>query len=799
MNRLLLLLATLLPASGAIAAAPEITHTEPLGVVQGQTSTIRFYGPRLNDVHQAIVSDERLSVEKVEFVKNAVEVTFKCDSVVPCGMVAVQLVSKTGVTNVRQIGVGQFPIVPEVEPNGPRDPAHKLTPPCTVEGIVDREDVDRFEIQMAAGDVCKFEIEAIRLQFTLQNRAVLDPVIRITDADGFEVVSSDDNTLLRQDSLCSFTAPADGVYTIAVHESSFGGDKTMGGYRLHVGNFPRPVTVHPAAGTAGGTLAATLTDIDGSTRSVSLSLPSEPDTAFKVHDRVGDVSSPSPNVIRVEPHPVVVEPDGGQGIAKENAAAVPVTFCGVIEAGQNDRFYFDAKKNQSYWVTLFAREPFRSPLDGVLTVIDPAGKAIISNDDASGQIDSSVQFKAPADGVHQVVVRDHLSGGSPRHNYALVVTPTAVSLKIEAKEIDRDRSPTLAIPAGGHHAVVIRGTRTGHNDPVDVTLSGLPEGVTATTWPMPPGWSEIPVLLSATADAKLAGTTVSVSGVSSTNPAVRDDLMQHHKLVLGRNRREMIGLDLPDLTLAVTEPLPFEVSIDQPKTPIVRQGSKSLTARVVRHEGFEGEIYFRQLMTPPGIGINNSRKITAKEDSVEIPMTANSKAAVGTWPIILLARYNTPLGSREVATAAINLSVEEPIFGVKFGDATGQIGDPAIIPVTLTKLRDFDGVVSVGLAGLPRGVAGGQPREIKLEDQTVNFEVQLDDTAQPGLQKTVVLQTTVQRDGETIAQTDGGGTIRINRPPPQPQTDKPAEKPKPAAPKPLSRLEQLRQQKENAQ
>ena len=793
------LLACLLSATIATAASPEISYVKPLGVSLGETTTIRFFGPRLDDVHQVLVGDDRLIVEKIEVVKGGVDVTFQCDRTLPCGTVAVQLISKTGLSNIRLISVGQFPVIEEIEPNGATDSPQPLTTPCTVEGIVDREDVDRFAVELTAGQTCKFEIEAIRLQFSLINQRIFDPVVRIVDAAGFEVVSSDDNTLLRQDSLCAFTAPADGTYIVSVHESSFGGDKAMGGYRLHVGDFPRPVTVHPAAGTVGETMQAMLTDIDGTTKTVTLTLPSEPAASYEVHDKADDVSSPSPNVVRVEPHPVLVELPGGVGLPPEQSAAAPVTFCGIIEPGQSDNFYVDCSKNQTLWVTVFAREPFRSPLDGVLSVIGPDKKGVKSSDDSSGRLDPSLEFTAAADGVYRIVLRDHLRGGSPRHNYAIAVTERKPTLSIEAKELDRDRAATLAVPAGGHHAMVIRATRFLFNDPVALALEGLPQGVTATTWPLPPSWGEIPVLLSADPQTPLSGQMIGVTASVADKAELNTSLTQHHKLVLGRNRREMIGQDLPGVALAVTEATPFDVVIDQPKMPAIRLGSRSLTARVVRHEGFEGEIRLRSPVVPPGVAINNAKKFGAKEDWVEIPMTANSKAAVGTWPIILLARYNTPLGSREVATAAINLTVEESIVGVKFGAATATIGQAAIIPVELKKLRDFDGIVTVSLAGLPRGVNGGQPRRITLEDQTVNFDVQLDDTAQPGLQKTVVLQTIVTRDGETVTQTNGGGTIRINPPPPEPKDSPPQTGAKPAAPKPLNRLEQLRQQKERAQ
>jgi hypothetical protein len=93
-------------------------------------------------------------------------------------------------------------------------------------------------------------------------------------------------------------------------------------------------------------------------------------------------------------------------------------------------------------------------------------------------------------------------------------------------------------------------------------------------------------------------------------------------------------------------------------------------------------------------------------------------------------------------------------------------------------------------------------KKVDLESESVQFLLKVAPDAKPGTHKTMVVQTLITREGETMLQTDGTGEIRIDKPLPVKQ-DPPAEKkpeakpkPKPAA-KPLSRLEQLRLQKES--
>lgn len=79
---------------------------------------------------------------------------------------------------------------------------------------------------------------------------------------GFEVARSDDAPLLQQDCVCSFKAPRAGKYIIEVRESSFGGSERCQ-YRLHIGDFPRPLVVTPAGGRPGEKIEATLVDASG--------------------------------------------------------------------------------------------------------------------------------------------------------------------------------------------------------------------------------------------------------------------------------------------------------------------------------------------------------------------------------------------------------------------------------------------------------------------------------------------------------------------------------------------------------
>jgi len=108
------------------------------------------------------------------------------------------------------------------------------------------------------------------------------------------------------------------------------------------------------------------------------------------------------------------------------------------------------------------------------------------------------------------------------------------------------------------------------------------------------------------------------------------------------------------------------------------------------------------------------------------------------------------------------------------------------------------------LVGLPAGVVCEKNKVAVTNDtEQVSFAVKVGEKARVGQHKTLVVRATVTNDKGIIKQTQGTGTLQVDKPipapvaKPKPAPAKPAAKPvaKPPAPvkkKPLSRLEQLR-------
>lgn len=789
----------------AYATLPVVTNIEPRGIVRGEETVIQLKGSRLGDASEVLCDLPGIEILEVKAIDNSTaEIRLKASSELTPGLYPIRLVTKSGIANLRLIGVGSMPIVAEAEPNDDFAEPQKVELNCTVDGVVKREDVDHYRVSLKKGQTLNVEVEGIRLAYSLRNRDILDPYVAILDSGRFEVATKDDSALLQQDGFCSFTAPEDAEYTILVRDSSFQGSN-LGGYRLHLGTYPRPISVTPGGGQPSTVMDAKVVLSDGQVETAKIPLPSEnyAQWGFTIEDERG--VAPSPNWIRVNELPVALEQEPNDDRAKAPMVTVPGALCGVIEKAEDfDCFSFEAKKGTRYRVEVFARDVLRSPLDAVLNVFDPKNATVSSSDDSRGKIDPFIEFVPKVDGKHTVRVYDHLRNGGPTYTYRIEVTTPEPSVDLTLKELRRDEANVVNVPIGGLAATVVTARRDRYNGEVNLNLEGLPEGVTATTFPMPAGRPEVPVIFTAAEDAKHNASLFTVFGKGDDkNPLVSGKFSQHHNLVLGQNRRSMWGYDTERAAMAVTEAVPFSIEVIQPKTPIVRNGSKSFKVVIKKQEGFDDRVSLRTLYNPPGISINNSRSIDKGKTEVEIPITANKSAGLGTWPIIFQAFYNTSTGQAVTATKPIMLDVQDSLFDYEFPRSAGELGTEVNVTIPLTINREYEGDAEVQLVGIPAGVSSpAATQKITPDSSSVTFPLVISKDAKVGKHRTLNCQARVKVGDEVIIQTNGTAELRVDKPLP-PKVDEPKpevkkeDKPKePAKPKPLSRLEQLRQQKD---
>ncbi len=792
-------LSTLLVLVTQLAAfSPELSLVNPRGGQRGSEMEVHFHGERLEEIHEALFYEPGLSLSAIDVKdgKHAIaKLTIAADA--QLGEHSLRLRGPGGITELRSFWVGQFPSVAEVEPNATFDQAQRIELNRTVEGVAGNEDDDYFVCTLKKGQRLSVEVEAMRL-----GRTMFDAYVAILDPKKFELASCDDTPLLRNDAFASVVAPEDGDYRIVVREAAYEGTDACQ-YRLHIGTFPRPTAVFPTGGKPGETIDFTFIGDPCGPIQQSITLPSEANARFPVFPIVDGLSAPSPHWITVSPLESVGEFAGMQ----QGPLAVPAPPCaihGVLDRTQQiDWFKFTAKKGQNLVIRVLARS-HRSPLDSVLSVHQADRKQLAVNDD-QGSPDSIISWTSPADGEYHLKIRDQLNRSGDDFTYRIEITEKTPSIAASLPTVERVLSQkwkTFPVPRGNRYAAVINLTRENTGCDAIFEAGSLPAGVSMHAPPIPKSITTFPVVFEAAADAPVAGSLHPFSLRSTgEGPALTGQLIDtiHHVDVNNQGAYHSVSLDR--IATAVTVEAPFRIDLETPAVPIVKNGTLALKVRATRNAGYAEKISVRFLWNPPGISGPVTIDLPGDQSEISYELNASADAAVADWQVCVLAEANTPQGPVLVASALTPLKVAEPFISMTLDLAATEQGKATSMLAKIETLRPFEGSATVELLGLPHGTSC--PPQTFTKDQTeLTFPIAVAADAKVGKHNGVFCRVLVPENGTTILhQTAMNSTLRIDAPSPaavakadtKPAPDKPAD-PQAKVEKPLSRLEQLRQQ-----
>jgi hypothetical protein len=779
-----------------LAAKPEVKVISPIGLQRGTSIEVEMSGDQLGDAHQVLFYSpgiEATNIKAVDGNKIKMTVTAKADA--DCDLHAFRVVTHKGLSNMRLIGVSPFPSVAEVEPNNDAGTPQVISMNSTVNGLVATEDTDYYVVEVPQGQMISVEIEGLRLA---NGNNLFDPFVAILDDQGKELARSDDASLVQQDCVAGAIAPEAGRYFIAVRDSSYGGSRESF-YRLHVGSYARPLAILPSGGKPGELLKASCIDALGNIWEESFQLPTVKNDRFRVWSKRGDSISPSPNFVRVNDSENVMESEPNDDHKKVPVIEkFPVALNGVLQT-ENDKdwYVFSAKKDQALELRLFARSLIRSPVDGVIEIYKFDGGRVASNDDAGGGPDSALSFKAPADGKYAVCVKDHLDRHGPFHIYRLEITSPQAELVTTIKEQERYISQTIPIHRGSRMAVSVQLDRKFVNGSTQIVIPDLPPGVVQTDAIVSENTNSVQLILKAAADAPIGGALVDLSARMKQSPdkELVGHMNQRTQLIRGQNNRDVWGVNSDKLAVAVLDEIDFEIEVVAPKVPLVRDGSMGLVVKCKRKEGFTRAVSVRLLDTPSGVSASTSVSIPEGKNEVEIPITANAKAALGVFPLTVLATSKVDKNSTvTVASDFVPLEVADRIFDFQFAKTMAEQGKSSKILIGVNVKRPVEGKMEVEVVGAPPGTTLKEAKlPIDKDTKKLTYVLDVPATARPGNFRTIICRGSVTSDKGVIMQVNGNGEVQIVV---ASNTKPGATVAKSDADQQLTRLEQLRKQRE---
>ena len=546
--------------------ATQLDGIYPLGAAAGSTLELSITGDDLDDVdrlqfsHKGITAKQKMA-EPTKFydgpqpVQNTFDVSIAAN--VPSGKYQVRCQGKYGLSNARLFVVGPSAEIAESEPNNDMESATAASVPTLLNGqALGTADVDCYEISAPAGEQIFIDGHAQQLD------SLINLAMTAYDAKGN--ILREVRSGAGRDPSMGVTVPGDGKLWLKVHDSQF---RQGAGYSYRIAATVRPHIdfVFPPAAVAGKTETFTVYGqhlpggspskllLDGvllQQKTVSISAPAdsvgklqfggrlEPHVAGRdgFEYRLSDGNTMSNRVLMtLASAPVVREQADNDHPDSAQKLTLPCEVAGQFYPQRDvDWFSFEAKKDDELAIELLSHRL------GLKT--DPAllVQQVINRDDGTEQTkdviflddltppntrnesgrhefetsssDPSYLFKAPADGVYRLLVRD---GYSSLHNdptlvYRLVIREPQHDFRIIA--VPGESPSSLQLRREGREVIRIFAERhDGFNGEIRVKADGLPNGVTSNEIIIGPGNRMGTLVLTASDQAQPSTASVKVT------------------------------------------------------------------------------------------------------------------------------------------------------------------------------------------------------------------------------------------------------------------------------------------------
>jgi len=519
--------ATSLITSVGHAQLPQarLTAVFPLGAQAGQSVEVSVSsGTDIDELDRMSFSHPGIKAQLKS--GNTFAVSVAAD--VPVGVYEVTVHGLYGTSNPRSFVVGSLPEVLENDANDTQETAQAIEIGSVVNGRSNRgADVDFFQVTGKKGQRLLIECQSLRIDSRFQAE------LRLYSETGRRVGRS--VALFRtHDPILDVSLPEDGSYFIRVSDFVYGGSNDYG-YRLKVHTGPHVDFVIPPAGVPGSKARYTLVgrNLPGSQPAgigadgrqlekldVDITLPNKPDeldpgqAAFSFESTLdgssyvfkGANGEANPVTIAFAPQALTTENEPNNEAVESQKITVPAEIAGQLQQrGDVDRFEFEAKAGQVFWIDVFGQQLGRltDPVltieqvtkkeDGTetvkrLTALDDTTTNAAANLFDTTSNDAVFRLAIPADGLYRATIRDRYweSRGSPdlqyhlairpeEHDFRLVIIPSA-PVQNQATVI-QTWSPGLRRGENLHvSAAVIR--KHGFKGVIDISAEGLPAGVT---------------------------------------------------------------------------------------------------------------------------------------------------------------------------------------------------------------------------------------------------------------------------------------------------------------------------------
>jgi hypothetical protein len=572
-----------------------VEHLAPPALSRGQANRVALIGDELAGATGLWTSlpNDLVSATLVEPSRDG-RVTFdvKVARDAPIGLYGLRVATRRGLSNMKLFLIDDLPVVNERDPGAGTEAPQPLHPPVAVLGKAGEADIDRYSIDVAAGERMSFEIVGNRFGQDF------DPVVTIKDGRGRLLVEHDNDVGLMFDCRFAHTFEKSGTYTIEVRDTRFRGSDHIV-YVLRIGRFPEGRSAFPSTIRAGDSVSVRVPGVEGLTQEVAIPSDLRSKAFFHALRRSGDQASTWVR-LQVSPYSNTLEREPNGSPALATPAPVPSVLHGAIDsAGDRDEFAVDLDANQKLAVQVECR-PLGSPADLDVTLVDPAGK-IVNRVDTLPDGAASFDIQAKSKGKHLLRVRSLTGEGGPDYIYRVTIAAREPNVQLISG------ASGLAIPRASHQPLLLRLIRTDFAGPAALELRGAPSGISLKSAVIPEGELELDNVISV-ADSVAEGAysvqvVARIKTAGGEHTAIATTLPLVDRLPVGRgphgepfelreDQRRLPPSLTDQIAILVTPPSPYSFELPDRLVTLPRYLEVTFPLLIRRATGFDAPITF---------------------------------------------------------------------------------------------------------------------------------------------------------------------------------------------------------------